>query len=119
MEVRAPEAGLPIDRDMVLVMTIHGVLVAAHKAKHVMLRFVVDSQRMTGIDGHFEAEYEMPGGEMMKVFCKQMRDDMIFSVTRGRSQLNYSVKLTKFVNDDLLAVNMKDYEELVRHWLND
>jgi hypothetical protein len=119
MEVRAPEAGLPIDRDMVLVITIHRILVTAHKAKPVMLRFVVDSQRMTGIDGHFEAEYELPGGEALKVFCKQMRDDMIFSVNRGKSQLNYNVKITKFVNDDLLSINNKDYEELVRHWLRD
>ena len=119
MDVRPPEAGLPIDRDMVLLMTIHKVLVANHKAKHVMLKFLVDAQRSTGIDGHFEAEYELADGESLKLFCKQMRDDMVFSVTRGKSQMTYSVKLTKYVNDDLLAVNMKDYEDLVQHWLKD
>jgi hypothetical protein len=44
---------------------------------------------------------------------------MMFKVTRGRSQLNYSVKLAKYVNEDLMAINMRDCEDLVSHWLND
>lgn len=119
MEVRAPEAGLYIDRDMVVVMTLHGVLVSKHRARPLALKFLVDSQQDTGVDGHFEGEYELPGGEMLKVFCKKMRDDMVFTVRRGRSQLSYSVKLSQYVNDDLLPVNMEEYEDLVKHWLED
>jgi hypothetical protein len=44
---------------------------------------------------------------------------MMFRVTRERGQLNYSVKLARYVNEDLIAINIEDYEDLVTHWLND
>jgi hypothetical protein len=119
MDVTAPEAGLPIDRDLILVTTLHRILVGNHKAKPIRLKFVVDSQRVSGVDGHYEAEYELSNGIVLKLFCKQLSDDMMFKVTRGRSQLNYSVKLAKYVNEDLMAINMRDCEDLVSHWLND
>jgi hypothetical protein len=119
MEVRAPEAGLPIDRDMVLVLTLHKVLVSIHKASLVMVRFIIDSQRMNGVNGHYEAEYELPGGGVLRLYCKQTNDDMMFRVTRGKSQLNYSVKLSKYVDDDLMPISQRDCEDLVSHWLRD
>ena len=119
MDATAPEAGLPIDRDLILVTTLHRILVGNHKAKPIRLKFVVDSQRVSGVDGHYEAEYELSNGIVLKLFCKQFRDDMMFKVTRGRGQLNYSVKLAKYVNEDLLAINIGDHEALVSHWLND
>ena len=97
----------------------HRILVGNHKAKPTRLKFVVDSQRVSGVDGHYEAEYELSNGIVLKLFCKQFRDDMMFKVTRGRGQLNYSVKLAKYVNEDLLAINIGDHEALVSHWLND
>jgi len=117
--VTAPEAGLPIDRDLILVTTLHRILVGNHRAKPIRLKFIVDSQRVNGVDGHYEAEYELLDGTGLRLFCKQSRDDMMFKVTRGRSQLNYSVKLAKYVNEDLMAINMRDCEDLVSHWLND
>ena len=97
----------------------HRILVGNYRAKPIRLKFVIDSQRVSGVDGHYEAEYELSNGVVLKLFCKQVRDDMVFKVMRGRGQLNYSVKLAKYVNEDLLAVNIGDHEELVFHWLND
>lgn len=119
MEVRAPQAGLSIDRDLIFVTNLHRVLVEGHGAKPIMLKFLIDSQRVNGINGHYEAEYELADGVVMRIYFKQSNDDMMFRVTRGRGQLNYSVKLAKYVNDDLLPINPEDYEDLVTHWLRD
>jgi hypothetical protein len=119
MEVRAPQAGLPIDRDMVFVMTLHKVLVEGHSAKPILLKFLIDSQRVNGINGHFEAEYEFANGAVIRLYFKQANEDMMFRVTKERGQLNYSVKLAKYVNDDLIALNAGDYEALVTQLLKD
>jgi hypothetical protein len=119
MEVRSPQAGLPIDRDLIFVTTLHRVLVESHSAKPIMLKFLIDSQRVSGINGHYEAEYELANGAVIRLYCKQSNDDMMFRVTRERGQLNYSVKLARYVNEDLIAINIEDYEDLVTHWLND
>ena len=44
---------------------------------------------------------------------------MMFRVTKERGQLNYSVKLAKYVNEDLIALNTEDYEDLVTQLLKD
>jgi len=119
MEVRAPQAGLPIDRDMIFVTTLHKVLVGNHSAKPIMLKFLIDSQRVNGINGHFEAEYEFANGAVIRLYFKQSNDDMMFRVTKERGQLNYSVKLAKYVNEDMIALNTEDYEDLVTQLLKD
>ena len=119
MEVRAPQAGLPIDRDMIFVTTLHKVLVGNHSAKPILLKFLIDSQRVNGINGHFEAEYEFADGAVIRLYFKQANEDMMFRVTKERGQLNYSVKLAKYVNEDLIALNTEDYEDLVTQLLND
>jgi hypothetical protein len=117
MDVRSPEAGLPIDKDMALVMKIHDVLVSEFGAHPIMLKFLIDSQRLDGVDGHYEAEYELKSGGSLKFTCKQVRKDMIFRVSLGKGQLNYSVELGKYINDDLMAVSIFDIRELVDQWL--
>ena len=119
MEVRAPQAGLPIDRDMIFVTTLHKVLVGNHSAKPILLKFLIDSQRVNGINGHFEAEYEFADGAVIRLYFKQVNEDMMFRVTKERGQLNYSVKLAKYVNEDLIALNTEDYEDLVTQLLKD
>lgn len=119
MEVRAPEAGLPIGRECVFVIAINQVLVQRFGAKPLTLKFLVDSQRFNGVDGHYEGEYELAGGGYLKLHCKQVKDDMVFTVTRGNSQLGYSVRLGKYVSDDLVPISMAECEELVQHWLKD
>lgn len=119
MEVRAPQAGLPIDRDMIFVTTLHRILVEHHSAKPILLKFLIDSQRVNGINGHFEAEYEFANGAVIRLYLKQSNDDMMFRVTKERGQLNYSVKLAKYVNEDLIALNTEDYEALVTQLLKD
>ena len=119
MEVRAPQAGLPIDRDMIFVTTLHRILVEHHSAKPILLKFLIDSQRVNGINGHFEAEYEFANGTVIRLYLKQSNDDMMFKVTKERGQLNYSVKLAKYVNEDLIALNIEDYEDLVTQLLKD
>ncbi len=119
MEVNAPEAGLPIERDMVAGRGLHQVIVRRHGARPIRLRFVLDSQRARGIDGHFEMEYELVDGSTLKVYCKLQGRSMLFKVTRGAGQLNYSVDIDKYVDEDLVPLSIPDYEDMVRHWLSD
>ncbi len=119
MEGRVPQAGLSVDRDLIFVTTLHRFLVEGRGAKPIMLKFLIDSQRVSGINGHYEAEYELANGAVIKLYFKQSNDDMMFRATKERGQLNYSVKLAKYVNEDLIAINTKDYEDLVSHLLND
>ena len=119
MEVNAPEAGLPIERDMIMVMGLHQVLVRRHGARPIRLRFLLDSQRTRSIDGHFEMEYDLVDGSSLKVYCKLEDRSMLFKVSRGAGQLNYSVDVYKFVDEDLVPLSIPDYEDMVRHWLSD
>ncbi len=119
MEVRAPEAGLPIDRDMILMMTVHQVLVRERGARPIRLKFLVDSQRLNGIDGHYESEYELENGTVFRVWCKLSGDDVLFKIRRGPRQMNYTVALDRFVDDDLMPTSMDEYETLVEHWMSD
>ena len=119
MEAGSPEAGLPIERDMVFVTALNRVLVEKHGAKVVLIRFLIDSQRTSGIDGHYEMEHELKDGAMLKVHCKQSEGDMFFKVFREGTQLNYSVPVSTYVSEDLVPISPGDYEELVDHWLND
>ncbi len=117
METRSPEAGMPIDKDMVLVMKIHELLVGEFGARPILLKFLVDSQRTNGIDGHYEAEYELKSGASLKFMCKLVKKDMIFRVKLGMSQLNYAIDLHKFINDDLMPISILDIRELLDQWM--
>jgi hypothetical protein len=119
MEVRSPEAGFPIDRDMILVTTLNQVLVRKHGARAISMKFLVDSQRMSGIDGHFEMEYELKDGALLRISCKQNEGGMIFEVHRDGTQLNYCVSIDEFVSEDFVPRSMSEYDDLVMHWLND
>ncbi len=115
----APEAGLPIDRDMILVTTLSQVLVSEHGAKTISIKFVVDSQRLDRVDGHYEMEHELRDGTQLRVSCKENDGEMVFRVFRNGTQLNYSVRLDGYVSSDLVPVSIGDFEELVSRWLND
>lgn len=119
MEVNAPEAGMPIERDMIVVIGLHQVIVRRHGARPIRLKFLLDSQRQRSIDGHFEMEYELVDGSTLKVYCKLQGRSMLFKVSRGAGQLNYSVDIDKYVDEDLVPLSMPDYEDMVRHWLSD
>ncbi len=117
MEVRSPEAGMTIDKDLVLVMKIHEVLVGEMGAKPLALKFLIDAQRVFGVDGHYEAEYELKEGGSLIYMCKQIKKDMIFRVSFGKGQMNYAVELDKFVGDDLIVKSIFDVKELVEQWM--
>ena len=119
MEVRAPEAGLQISRDTALVLIANQVLVTGHGARPITVKFLVDSQRVNGVDGHYEAEYELNNGTYLGLHFKQVKDDITIRVRRGKSQLSYSVRIDKYVDEDLMPISMSDFTDLVHHWLND
>lgn len=119
MEVRSPEAGFTIDCSMIFVTTLNEVLVRNHGARVISMKFLVDSQRLNGIDGHFEMEYELKDGALLRVNCKQDGEDMIFRVRRNGTQLNYCVRIGAFVSEDLVSTSLSEYEDLVMHWLHD
>ena len=119
MDVGCPEAGLLIDRDTVFVMTINQVLVRSHSARFISAKFLLDSQRANRVDGHFELEYELKDGTLLRVSCKMIDEEMTFRVFRNGTQLNYSVPVKQFVSCDLVASSAEPYEELVTRWLND
>ena len=117
MDVRPAEAGMTIDKDMILVLKIHELLVQEYGAHPVTLKYVLDSQRANGMDGHYEAEYDFRNGKTLKFMCKLVRRDMIFRVMAGMNQLNYALDLNKMVDDDLIPVSMLDIRELVDQWM--
>ncbi len=119
MEVRSPEAGFTIDRNMILVTTLNQVLVRRHGARAISMKFLIDSSRMNGMDGHFEMEYELKDGALLRINCKEDGGEMIFRVHRNGTQLNYSVPVEVYVSDDFVPTSMSEYEDLVMHWLND
>ena len=119
MDVGCPEAGLIIDRDAVFVMTINRVLVREHAARFISAKFLLDSQRPNRVDGHFELEYELKDGTLLRVNCKLIDEEMTFRVFRNGTQLNYSVPVKEFVSCDLVAGAVESYEELVTRWLTD
>ena len=119
MEVRSPEAGFTIDRNMILVTTLNQVLVRNHGARAISMKFLVDSQRTNGMDGHFEMEYELKDGALLRINCKQSNEDMIFKVRRNGTQLNYCVPTDAFVSEDFVPTSLSEYEDLVMHWLHD
>jgi len=73
MEVRAPEAGLQISRDTALVLIANQLLVTEHGARPITVKFLVDSQRVNGVDGHYEAEYELNNGTYLGLHFKRSR----------------------------------------------
>ncbi len=119
MEVKALDAGLPLDRDIILVVSLHETLVRTYGARPISIKFLVDSQRRNSVDGHYEAEYELPGGLQMKLFCKLVGDNMVVKVDRGGGQLSYSINIDRYVDDDLMPIPSTEYDDLVSHWVND
>ena len=117
MDVRYPEAGMPINKDMVLVMKIHELLVGEFGARPISLKYVIDSQRTSGFDGHYEAEYELKSGQTLKFMCKLVKTDMIFRVIMGMNQLSYALDLNKLVDDNLMPVSILDIRELLDKWM--
>ena len=110
---------MPIDRDMILVTTLSQVLVSSHSARTISIRFVVDSQRVDKVDGHYDMEHELKDGTQLRISCKENDGEMVFRVFRNGTQLNYSVPIDDYVSNDLVPISMDGFEELVSHWLND
>ena len=80
-------------------------------------KFLIDAQGVSGIDGHYEAEYDLKSGGSLKFQCKQARKDMIFRVSLGKGATSYSVEIDKYVSDDLMPVSIFMIRELVDQWL--
>lgn len=114
--MRAPEAGLPIDKDMAFVIVVNQVLVAEFGARPVLVRFVLDSQRTNGVDGHFEAEYEMRSGQVLSLHMKRSGRSMAVRVALGRAQFSYSVEIDRYITDDLVPTDIAGFRELVSDW---
>jgi len=114
--VRAPEAGLPIDKDLAFVLAINQVLVAEFGARPVLVKFLLDSQRMNGVDGHYEAEYETRSGQALRLYMKHSGRSMAIRVGIGRAQFNYSVDIDRYVTDDLVPTDIVEFRELVSDW---
>ena len=119
MDVGVAQAGLLIDRDMVMVIGLHQTLVRRHGARPVSLKFLLDSQRSGAVDGHYDMEYELVDGAPLRVRCKPQGRSMLFEVSRGEGRMNYSVNMDRFVDEDLVPISTADYEDMVRHWLSD
>ncbi|UCE92329.1 MAG: hypothetical protein JSV90_04120 [Methanobacteriota archaeon] len=119
MESGSPEAGLPIDRDMILVITLSLVLVKVHGARTISIKFLIDSHRLDKVDGHYEMQHELKDGTQLRIRCKEYDGNMMIKVLRNGTQLSYSVPVDEYVSGDLVPVSMDDFEELVAHWLND
>ena len=119
MEVKAPEAGLPIDKDLILVVAFHEALVRKHGAKPIALKFLLDSQRSDGVDGHYEAEYEMRGGRPLKLRYKRVKNEMVIKVDKGRGQMSYSINIDRCVDEDLVPIPTHECDELVAQWVSD
>lgn len=119
MEVRAPEAGLPLDKDLILVVALHETLVRNHGAKPIAMKFLLDSQRSDGVDGHYEAEYEIRGGRQLKLIFKRVRNDMVVKADKGAGQVSYSINIDRYVDEDLMPIRSQEYDDLVSHWVND
>lgn len=108
---------MPIGKDMILVTKIHELLVSEFEARPIKLKFVVDSQRTHGVDGHYEAEYELKSGTTLKFMGKLVRRDMIFRVMLGMGQMNYTVDLNKLISDDLAPISIFEIRELLDQWM--
>lgn len=119
MEVKAPVAGLPIDKDLILVVAFHEALVRKHGAKPITLKFLLDSQRSDGVDGHYEAEYEMRDGRPLKLRYKRVKNEMVIKVDKGRGQMSYSINIDRCVDEDLVSIPTHECDDLVAHWVSD
>jgi hypothetical protein len=119
MVVKGPEAGLPIDKDLILVVAFHEELVRKHGAKPITLKFLLDSQRSDGVDGHYEAEYEMGDGRPLKLRYKRIKNEMAIKVETGRAQLSYSINIDRCINEDLVHTPTLEFDDLVAHWVAD
>lgn len=119
MDFRAPEAGLPLDKEMMMVVSVHQALVGKYGARPIALKFLLDSQRSDGVDGHFEAEYELFSGTNIRLNIKRVKGEMVVKVMKGRGQVNYSVNIDKCVNDDLMPIQSKELDDLVSRWVNE
>jgi hypothetical protein len=119
MEFKATEAGLPIEKDLILVLAFHEELVKKHGAKPIALKFLVDSQRSDGVDGHYEAEYEMRGGRSLKLRFKLVKKEMVIKVDLGRGQMSYAINIDRCVNEDLVHTPNREFDDLVAHWVSD
>jgi hypothetical protein len=108
---------MPLDKDMVLVMKIHELLVGEFEARPIKLKFLVDSQRTSGVDGHYEAEYELKSGTTLKFMCKLVKKDMIFRVTVGMTQKSYALDMDKLINDDLVPISIFEIKDLLDQWI--
>jgi hypothetical protein len=117
MDVAPPEVGFPIDKDMILVLKVHELLVGEFGAHPVMLKFLIDSQSVGRLDGHYEAEYELRSGKSLRFMCKQARRDMIFRVSLGKGELSYTVDLDRHISDDLMPRSIFDIRALIDQWL--
>ncbi len=117
MDVGAPEAGLPIGKDMIAVLGMHEVLVRKYEASPIKLKFVLDSQRRERVDGHFEMEYEFSSGSELSIRAKLNGNDMVFEIYKARGRFNFSIDIRKCVSDDLVPISKSEYEDMVAHWL--
>jgi hypothetical protein len=119
MEFKAPEAGLPIEKDLILVVAFHEELVKKHGAKPIALKFLLDSQRSDVVDRHIDAEYEMANGRSLKLRYKRIKNDMVIKVDKGRGQMSYAINIDRCVDEDLVHTPNQEFGDLVAHWVSD
>ena len=106
---------IPLDKEMVFVVKMHEILV-------INFEVIPESMSLrTDPDGgsdeiEFVLEYDLGYGESLSIVCRREGGNMMITLFSNDREVNYTVPLDMYVDDDLMPVPDEDYTKLVQGW---
>lgn len=109
------EDEIVLDKDVIFLSKLHETLINNFDLIPVSIRFRKDPD-IGFAGGDFLLQYDLGYGEELLISCRREGGNILIELESGEKQVNYSVPLDLFVDDEFMPVVDEEYEKLVVKW---
>jgi hypothetical protein len=110
-----PEDMVELDKEMVFVVKLHETIVSNFDVTPLSINLRKDPD-FGLLEGEFVLEYDLGFGEKLIIVCKREGGNMLIILESGEKQMNYSVPLDLYIDDDFMPVIDEEFMKLVQDW---
>lgn len=115
-EVEDSEEGvLHLDKEIVFISKIHEMLVKNFEVSPVSISLREDPD--IGLEGaDFALDYDLGFGDSLNLICRREGGNMLVTLISNEREINHSVPLDEYIDDDFMPVGDEEFASLVQSW---
>jgi len=111
----AEDSVINLDKEIVFIVKIHEILVKNFEVSPVSIGLREDPD--IGLEGaDFILDYDLGFGDSLSLMCRREGGNMLITLVSSDREINHSVPLDAYVDDDFMPVADEEFVNLVQNW---